>query len=88
MTPEWFQNSSEPVPNQIGSAVPTFKGGTAPELLTGTARALPFGLTFQQWQTAIATDWLGMTTTAADRLGQVAPWKGTPSGAVARRPQA
>jgi hypothetical protein len=48
-----FQNRSEPVPNRIGSAVPTLKGGTASEPLTGTDGALPFGLSREEGRGAV-----------------------------------
>ena len=55
-------------------------GRTPPSL---EAVSCPLGMSCEQWQYAVSAGWLGMTDTAAARLGYVAPWK----LAVSRRPK-
>ena len=47
--------------------------GRAPPSLE--AVSCPLGMSCEQWQYAVSAGWLGMTDTAAARLGYVAPWK-------------
>ena len=61
-----------PAPASSGRLTATDRQWSAVSLV----RELPFGLSREQWQHAVTASWLGMTTTAAARLGHVAAWKG------------